>query len=118
MRESRATIMVPVSDSRVLVGCSMRCENILHRLVEVDLDHLAAERLLDLRQVLRRVVLELFEIDAVFGDLASVPAVGRARHAEPDGERGRWRGSRMTRTSWQKYLPPNWAPTPRLCVIL
>ena len=22
------------------------------------------------------------------------------------------RGSRMTRASWQKYLPPNWAPMP------
>src|SRR3546814_14940267 len=23
-----------------------------------------------------------------------------------------WRGNRMTRTSWQKYLPPNCAPMP------
>ena len=28
------------------------------------------------------------------------------------GSEAPWRGSRMTRTSWQKYLPPNCAPTP------
>ena len=27
-------------------------------------------------------------------------------------------GRRTTRTSWQKYLPPNWAPMPLLCVSL
>ena len=27
------------------------------------------------------------------------------------------RGSRITRTSWQKYLPPNWAPMPARRVI-
>ncbi len=26
------------------------------------------------------------------------------------------RGKRITRTSWQKYLPPNWAPMPNCCV--
>lgn len=25
---------------------------------------------------------------------------------------------RITRTSWQNYLPPNWAPMPKSCVIL
>ena len=28
------------------------------------------------------------------------------------GSEAPWRGRRMTRTSWQKYLPPNCAPTP------
>jgi hypothetical protein len=64
-----------------------RRQDLLHRLVEVDLHHLAAERLLDLRQILRRIVLELLEIDAVLGDLAERLAVGRARHAEPDRQR-------------------------------
>ena len=27
-----------------------------------------------------------------------------------------WRGRRMTRTSWQKYLPPNCAPMPSFWV--
>mmetsp|Transcript_12050 Transcript_12050/g.39433 ORF Transcript_12050/g.39433 Transcript_12050/m.39433 type:complete len:251 (-) Transcript_12050:652-1404(-) len=31
----------------------------------------------------------------------------------PTGHDAPWRGSRTTRTSWQKYLPPNCAPTPR-----
>ena len=30
----------------------------------------------------------------------------------PTGQLAPWRGRRMTRTSWQKYLPPNWAPMP------
>ena len=63
-------------------------QNILHRLVEIDLHHLAAElRRVDLRQILRRIVLELFQIHAVAGDLAERLAVGRARHAEPDRQR-------------------------------
>eukprot|EP01139_Manchomonas_bermudensis_P000434 Amastigsp_a429_239.p4 type:complete len:121 gc:universal Amastigsp_a429_239:714-1076(+) len=36
----------------------------------------------------------------------------------PTGHEAPWRGSRMTRTSWQKYLPPNWAPMPAFCVAL
>jgi len=28
----------------------------------------------------------------------------------PTGQDAPWRGRRITRTSWQKYLPPNWAP--------
>ena len=30
------------------------------------------------------------------------------------GSEAPWRGRRTTRTSWQKYLPPNWAPMPKL----
>ena len=30
----------------------------------------------------------------------------------PTGHDAPWRGSRITRTSWQKYLPPNCAPIP------
>src|SRR3546814_5171831 len=30
----------------------------------------------------------------------------------PIGQLAPWRGNRMTRTSWQKYLPPNCAPMP------
>ena len=29
------------------------------------------------------------------------------------GHEAPWRGRRITRTSWQKYLPPNWAPMPK-----
>ena len=30
----------------------------------------------------------------------------------PTGQDAPWRGSLTTRTSWQKYLPPNCAPMP------
>ena len=45
------------------------------------------------------------------------------RSAEQDtamatGSDAPWRGRRITRTSWQKYLPPNWAPMPKSCVSL
>ncbi len=32
----------------------------------------------------------------------------------PTGRLAPWRGRRITRTSWQKYLPPNCAPMPML----
>ena len=35
----------------------------------------------------------------------------------PTGHDAPWRGSRITRTSWQKYLPPNCAPMPFLRVM-
>mmetsp|Transcript_32903 Transcript_32903/g.93528 ORF Transcript_32903/g.93528 Transcript_32903/m.93528 type:complete len:219 (-) Transcript_32903:743-1399(-) len=37
-----------------------------------------------------------------------------ALHETPmaTGQEAPCRGNRMTRTSWQKYLPPNWAPIP------
>ena len=42
------------------------------------------------------------------------------RSAEQDtaiatGHDAPWRGRRITRTSWQKYLPPNCAPMPNVC---
>ena len=36
----------------------------------------------------------------------------------PTGQDAPCRGSLTTLTSWQKYLPPNWAPIPILCVSL
>lgn len=36
----------------------------------------------------------------------------------PTGQEAPWRGRRITRTSWQKYFPPNWAPIPIFCVNL
>ena len=43
---------------------------------------------LDLGQVVRRIVLELLEEDAVLGDLAHGLAVGRAAHTDADRHRG------------------------------
>ena len=34
----------------------------------------------------------------------------------PTGHDAPCRGSRTTRTSWQKYFPPNCAPIPIVCV--
>src|SRR5512139_3970887 len=60
--------------------------DLAHRSREVDLYHLAAElRLVDVREVLRRIRLELFEEDALARDLGSRLPVGRARHADADG---------------------------------
>ena len=64
-------------------------QDLLHRLVEIDLHHRAAELcLIDLRQIFRRIVLELFEEHAVLGDLAERLPVRGTRHAEPDRQRG------------------------------
>src|SRR5690606_11953070 len=57
--------------------------NLIHRLVEVDVDHVAFELLgLHIRHVLRGIGLELFDIDAIAGDLAEHLAVGGTRYAD------------------------------------
>jgi hypothetical protein len=62
-------------------------------------------------------MLELLEEHAVLGDLSERLPVGGAGHASPIGNDAPCRGRRITRTSWQKYFPPNCAPTPVDCVI-
>ena len=49
--------------------------------------------------------------------LDAAPVIGTPASPEQltaiaTGSEAPWRGRRMTRTSWQKYLPPNCAPTP------
>src|SRR5580692_4892784 len=60
----------------------------MHRPIEIDPDHLAAERLLDHRQILRGIVLELLEVDAVLRNFAEHLAVRRTRDAETNRKRG------------------------------
>src|SRR5262249_50325960 len=63
-------------------------EDLLHRPAQVDMHHLTAELGgIDLGQIFRRIVLELFEIDALARDLAERLAVGRARYPEPARKR-------------------------------
>ena len=63
-------------------------QDVLHRPAQVDLDHLPAELfLIDLGQILRRIVLELLEEHAVLGDLAERLAVGGAGDAQADRQR-------------------------------
>ena len=53
--------------------------DLIHRLVEVDLHHRAAERgFIDLRQILGRIVLQFLQEYAVPGDFPHRLAVGRA----------------------------------------
>ena len=43
-------------------------------------------------------------------------AVGGAGDRDRDGHEAPWRGGRITRTSWQKYLPrPELRAIPELC---
>jgi hypothetical protein len=64
-------------------------QNVGHRLVEINPDHVFGELfLVDLRQVLRRIGLKLLEEDAVPGDLALGLAVGRTGDAEANRQRG------------------------------
>ena len=64
-------------------------QGVRHAFVEIDRNDVARElRRLDLRQEVRRVGLELFEEDAILGDLADGLAIGRAGDADPDRDRG------------------------------
>ena len=49
--------------------------------------------------------------------LASACRSAEQETAIATGQDAPCRGSRTTRTSWQKYLPPNWAPMPNSRVI-
>ena len=74
--------------------------------------------LVEIGKILRRIMLELFEEHAVAGDLAHAWRSAEHETPSPIGSEAPWRGSLITRTSWQKYLPPNCAPTPSDWVIL
>ena len=79
-----------MSESRVLIGWRLSwAENFRHGPAQIDLDHVATQRLaVKVGQILRRIVLELLQEDAVARDLAEGLAIGRAGHAEPDRQRG------------------------------
>ena len=78
-----------MSDSRVLIGYFVSCARIsfIGLLRSIFTTSPPSFVVVDLRQILRRIVLELLEEHAVPGDLAERLAVGRARHAEPDRQR-------------------------------
>lgn len=60
----------------------------VHSLVEVDFDRRSQPRSLG-GQETRRILFELFEEDALFGDFCLDVAVGRTAHADPHGARSR-----------------------------
>ena len=63
-------------------------EDLIHRLVEVDLHNAAAEVVVgDLGHVFRRIGFKLLEKDAVPGDLALGLTVGGTRNPDADGQR-------------------------------
>src|SRR5664279_3228389 len=63
-------------------------QNILHWSAEVDLDHRATKLVLvDVGQVLRRMMLEFFQKYAVSRYFAQGLPVGGAGHAQPDRQR-------------------------------
>ena len=58
----------------VLAEC---LQDLAHRPVQIDLDHLATEVFMrDVWQILRWIGLELFEKDPISGDLAKDPTIG------------------------------------------
>ncbi len=113
---SRATTIGPVSDEpRLHRVLRERGADLAHRPVEVDLHDLAVEIVVgDLGQVLARDRSRAASRNTPSrGDLAERLAVGRARHRDArPGTTRRGAAAGSTRTSWQKYLPPNCAPMP------
>ncbi len=90
VRESRATIIVPVSDRRVLIGCldSSARISFIGRLRSICTTAPPSVASSTDGQEARGIVLELLEEHAVAGDLAEHLAVGRAGDAEADRQRG------------------------------
>ena len=112
---SRATMIVPVSETgrhRML----RHSARIWHRPAKVDPDDGREKRPRRSPAELRWVSFELFE---KMPSRVILPWACRSAEQDtprPIGSEAPWRGRRMTRTSWQKYLPPNCAPTPIGCV--
>ena len=111
---SRATIIGPESESRVADGMLRELgEDLAHRPAQIDAHHVAAELVVrHVGQILRGVGLELLEEHAVARDLAQDWRSAEHDTPRPTGHDAPWRGSRITRTSCAKYLPPNCAPMP------
>jgi hypothetical protein len=94
------------------IGRQLRAD-LRHRPVQVDRDRLAAEMVVGrLRQILRGIGFQLLQEHAVGRDLRQICRSALHDTPMPTGSDAPCRGSRITRTSWQKYLPPNCAPMP------
>ena len=112
---SRATTSGPVSDSRVFTGYLRQLgEDLGHRPVEVDR---ARRRRRGARRWCRAGTAPGRSRAARGRRPPAVILPSACRSAEHDtaiatGHEAPCRGSRTTRTSWQKYLPPNCAPMP------
>ena len=105
----------PVSESRVFTGYLRSSARSGMGPVQVDLDDLAALDVLGHPGVgMCAGGLQLLEEhpSAVILPRAWRSAEHDTRRS-PTGHDAPWRGRRITRTSWQKYLPPNCAPMPK-----
>ena len=119
---SRATTSGPVSESRVFTGCfdsSARISGIGR--VRSTCTTSSAEE----TDSFSSVVSGRYDAGSRSSSSRNTPsavilpsACRSAEHetARATGHEAPCRGSRTTRTSWQKYLPPNCAPIPKLCV--
>ncbi len=85
---SRATTIVPVSESRVLIGCaeSVRRMSGIGRLRSTRTACSPKCVVRGFGQVFRRIALQLFEERALGRDLGEDLAVGAARDADADGQ--------------------------------
>ena len=112
---SRATTSGPVSDSRVFTGCRDSSARIsgIGRLRSICTTSPSS---------LSSVVSGRYFAGSRSSSSRKTPSAvilpSACRSAEQDtaiatGHEAPWRGSRTTRTSWQKYLPPNCAPIPK-----
>ena len=118
---SRATTSGPESDTRVCTGSVESWARIcVHRPVEVDLARRRpAGRSADVSGRKRAGSGSSCSRKTPSGVILAL-AWRSAEHdtAMPTGSDAPCRGSRITRTSWQKYLPPNCAPMPNCRVEL
>mmetsp|Transcript_77011 Transcript_77011/g.239130 ORF Transcript_77011/g.239130 Transcript_77011/m.239130 type:complete len:232 (-) Transcript_77011:983-1678(-) len=112
---SRATMMVPVSDSRVLMG---------YLVSTARTSFMGWFRLMFTAWPPRPALGPSCRKRAGFFSSSSMKTPWSVIFARtwrsalqetpmPTGQEAPWRGMRMTRTSCTKYLPPNWAPMPR-----
>ena len=115
---SRATIIGPVSARRVRIGCLVSSARMSFigrlRSISTTLPPSAASSTAGRKRAGSRSSSSRNTPSWVI-----LPTACRSAEQEtpiPIGSEAPWRGRRITRTSWQKYLPPNWAPTPRSCV--
>src|SRR5688572_31265744 len=114
---SRATTSGPVSDSRVFTGCWLRVArmSLIGWVRSIFTTSPASARCCTSMS-------GMYFTGSVSSCSRNTPSgvilPSAWRSAEQEtaiatGHEAPWRGRRTTRTSWQKYFPPNWAPMPK-----
>src|SRR5512145_2693597 len=111
---SRATMSVPLSESRVLIGCfeSVARISLIGRVRSISTTSPGSSWSVGSGRYFAGFVSSCSRKTPSRVIFALIWRSAEQETPRPTGHEAPWRGSRITRTSCAKYLPPNCAPIP------